>query len=106
MKIKKVLKVRKVMKVKEVTKVKFPVRDYSRLAVLLEALKSKALPLGKEVNLATLRIKGKLFSEIISSRPFIGVTTRAGLRAEGFKVEGIKVNPDNKKLYSVIKVTK
>lgn len=106
MKTKKMIK--KSVKVQEKTskKMSFPIRDYSRTAVLLDGLKTKKIPLNREINLSTLKINGKLFQDVISSRPLIGTTTRAALKAQGYKVEAVKVHPDNKKLYSVIKITK
>ena len=84
---------------------KLPSRAYARLVVILNGLKAKSIPMNKVIDLAKLRINGKAFSDLISSRPAIGITTRQGLRKAGFVCECVKALP-NKKLWTSIKISK
>ena len=92
----------KVRKDKVVSKVSLPVRSYSRLIVLLNGFKSKQIKLGKEIKLAQLKIGGKLFGDLVSSRAVIGSTTRKGLLKAGIRAVAIK-KLDNQNLWSVVK---
>ena len=83
------------------SKVVFPTRTYSRLQVCLAMLKGKEFKLGKTYDLS--KVKG--FCEDISSRAFIGRTTRAGLLKAGYKVECIK-SLANKSLWSIVRFSR
>ena len=101
-----VVKVKAVVKDKSVQKMQLPTRDTSRLVVLGQGFKSKEIKMDKAVDLSTLKIGGKLFSDIISSRPCIGNTTRAGLALQGITCKAVEVMPKNKKLWTVVIFTR
>lgn len=88
------------------SKVVLPQKDTARLVVLLNGIKAKQVKLNQVVDLAKLRLGGKLFQDLISSRPLIGTTTRSGLKKAGYAVECVKAHPENKKLWAVIKIAK
>ena len=94
------------VKDKTKSKIVLPKRDYARAVVLLNGLKSKQVKLGQVVDLSKLKLGGKMFADLVSSRPLIGTTTRAALKQAGFKVECIKAHADNKKLWAVIRITR
>jgi len=100
------LAVRSKAKDKTVQKISLPVRDNSRLVVLSQGFKSKEIKMDKAVDLDTLRIKGKLFSDLVSSRAVIGTTTRKGLALQGITCKAVKVLPNNKKLWSSVIFTR
>jgi hypothetical protein len=109
-KIKKVIK--KVLKGKEKTKVKkisfyTAVRNGSRFPILAEGFKNKSIPLNKVIDLSKLKIKGKLFSDVSSSKPYIGRDTMKSLeKVCRIKTEVIKRKEGNTKLASVVKFSK
>lgn len=90
-------KVLKRVKVEEKTHLKgLPYKPFSRLVVLKEALENNLLPLGKEIDLSKTKIQGRLFEELISSRPLIGNSTRKGLLQAGYKCIPIKLTSSNR----------
>lgn len=114
-KIKKVLKA--VSKVSEKTLKKvssiLPTRIYSRNQVLNTILDEMKMKKNEErkIDLTTLKNKaGKKFSDLVSSQPYIGTTTRQGMKENGYivtKVFEVKTSPTlNKKLYRVFNVKK
>jgi hypothetical protein len=96
----------RVRKEKTVQKEKLPSRETARLPVLLQGFKDKEVKLDKEVNLETLKIGGKLFGDLISSRAVIGRTTRKGLALAGIYCKAVKVLPNNKQLWSSVIFTR
>ena len=95
---------------KIVSSVIIPTSLTSRVIVLGNYLNSLKLKKGqsKKIDLSSLKINGKSFESLISSRACIGTTTRAGLKESySFKCEKfITVPKENKKLYVVFTVTK
>jgi len=91
---------------KAVSKEVLPVKEHARLSVLLKGFKAKQVKLGVEVNLAKLKLGKELYADLISSKPFIGSTTRKGLALAGIKCECIKSKPTNANLWSVVKFTR
>jgi hypothetical protein len=111
--IKNKTKIRKVIKGRvEKTKKKLKsfytaIRSGSRFPILAEGFKSKSIPMNKEIDLGKLRIKGKLFSDLSSSKPYIGRDTIKSLESVlKIKTLIVKRKEGNPKLASVVKFTK
>ena len=98
------LKVRERKVAEKAIKVRLPFKPYARLTVLGSGLDKHQIPLNKVVDLSKLKVGGKSFEDLISSRPLIGSTTVKGLKKKHYACEAIKKTPSGR--ISVVRFTR